>query len=111
MMFAQKIVVSSAGWESIFSLLYAVRSDEPYLTNPRGASIYFSAPADFSGKVYAIDQSLFDESGDVIADGAILIDGGASDRFMSFEVDNLSSVLLYAPDGDVELSVVVRAWE
>ena len=104
MMLIQKVSVGTA-WDSVMDLLYTVRGEEPPLPTPHGASIYFSLPPDFSGKVFGADVGLIDQD----TNAATLLDGAANTRFVSFEVDDLNSVLLKA-DEEVTLSVIVKTW-
>ena len=103
-MIIQNIDVTTS-WASLLDLAYDKRDGEPPVPAPQGASVYISAPSDFAGVLYGIDEELLD----IAEEPATLLDGVAGDRFLSFEVDNLSTTMVKS-DADVKLSIIIRTW-
>ena len=110
MMLIQKIEVTGTCM-SLLEFLYEKREQEIPTPAPKGASVYMSIPDDYTGKIYGLDRKFFDSTADSIDDCAVLMDGSTGDRFVSFEVDNLDSVMLGSTVSPANISVIVRAWE
>lgn len=104
MMIIQNIDVTT-NWTSVLDLVYEKRAEDIPIPAPQGASIYLSAFEGSPSKIYGIDSLLLETA----EEPSLLIDGTAGDRFLSFEVDNLSSVMLRA-DAGIKLNIIIRTW-
>ena len=109
MMLIQTITIDTME-VGLLDRIFSKRSEAVSSPTPKGASVYISTPPEFTGKVFAADKRFVDTDNPTNDDRAVMIDGSEGDRFVSFEVDDLSSVILTTDSSSVSASIIVKTW-